>query len=183
MPTRTLPRSGARRSLAVWWLAAIAVALLLVACSSGPAPIAYDQDGCDFCRMQISDPRYGGELITRTGKVHKFDSIECLASFYAGLRDSASVRSLWVSDYLEPETLMPAREALYIHHRGPGSPMGRGFLALRAGSAATTGSVRAGDTLSWTRVVDMVGREGLAPATAPAGAAETHGGAVDANRH
>jgi copper chaperone NosL len=183
MRTSTFPRAGAQRPYAVWLFAAIATALLLAACSSGPVPIAYDQDSCDYCRMQISDPRYGAELITRTGKVHKFDSIECLASFYAGLQDSASVRSLWVSDYREPGTLIPVREAVFIHHAGPGSPMGRGLLALRAGAAAATGSVPAGDTVSWGNVVEMVGREGLAPGMAPTGTSDVHKGAADAHQH
>ncbi|HEU4585116.1 MAG TPA: nitrous oxide reductase accessory protein NosL [Gemmatimonadaceae bacterium] len=158
----------------------MALALLLAACSSGPVPIAYDQDGCDYCRMQISDPRYGAELITRTGKVHKFDSIECLASFYATLRDSATVRSLWVSDYRKPGTFIPAREALYIHHAGPGSPMGRGLLALPRDAAATGTVAPAGDTLGWSAVVQLVRREGLAPgmptevSTARYGADDVH---------
>jgi len=182
MRGRAFPRAGAERQHTLRLLAAIAVVLLLVACSSGPVPIAYDQDSCDYCRMQISDPRYGGELITRTGKVHKFDSIECLASFYAGLEDSASVRSLWVSDYRKPGTLVPAREALYIHHQGPGSPMGRGLLALQAGSDASPASVPAGDTLGWRDVVEMVSRDGLAPGMTPTGTADLHDGAVDAHR-
>ena len=183
MRTRAFPRAGTRQPHTVWLLAAIAIALLLAACSSGPVPIAYDQDACDYCRMQISDPRFGGELITRTGKVHKFDSIECLASFYAGLEDSASVRSLWVSDYRKPGTLVPAREALYIHHGGPGSPMGRGLLALQAGSDASSASVPAGDKLSWSGVVELVSREGLAPGMAPTGTADLRDGAVDAHQH
>lgn len=180
MRTRTLPVAGTRRPLVAWLLAAIALALLLVACSSGPVPIAYDQDSCDYCRMQISDPRYGGELITRTGKVHKFDSIECLASFYATLQDSASVRSLWVSDYLKPGTLIPARQALYIHHAGPGSPMGRGLLAMQGSGGAAGAVAPAGDTLSWSAVVDLVSREGLAPGVPPVGGT-VRGGADDAH--
>lgn len=163
------PRGG-RRSPAKWLLAALALAPFLAACDRGPVPIAYDLDGCDYCRMQISDPRYGGELITRTGKVHKFDSIECLASFYATLHDSATVRSLWVSDYRKPGTLIPAREALYIHHEGPGSPMGRGLLALPGDADAAGVVAPAGDTLGWSAVVQLVSREGLAPGISRDGA-------------
>jgi copper chaperone NosL len=153
----------------------MALALLLLACSSGPVPIAYDQDGCDYCRMQISDRRFGAELITRTGKVHKFDSIECLASFYTTLRDSTTVRSLWVSDYTRPGTLIPAREALYIHHEGPGSPMGRGLLALRGDVNVAGAAVPAGDTLGWNAVVELVSREGLAPGISSSSGAARYG--------
>jgi copper chaperone NosL len=160
----------------------VALTLLLLACTTGPVPIAYDQDGCDYCRMQISDPRYGGELITRTGKVHKFDSIECLASFYATLSDSTAVRSLWVSNYLEPGTLIPAREAIFIHHEGPGSPMGRGLLALRGDANAAGVAAPAGDTLGWSAVVKLVSREGLAPGISSRGRAPRYG-ARDVHPH
>jgi copper chaperone NosL len=182
MRARTSPRAGIRWSLAARLLATLAFALLGAACSSGPVPIAYDQDACDYCRMQISDPRYGGELITRTGKVHKFDSIECLASFYATLQDSATVRSLWVSDYRKPGTLIPAREALYIHHEGPGSPMGRGLLALQSDANTAGVLAPAGDTLGWSVVVELVSREGLAPGIASRGIA-ARDGARDVHPH
>jgi copper chaperone NosL len=133
----------------------------LAACSSGgPVPIAYDRDACDFCRMQISDPRYGGEAITRTGKVLKFDSIECLASYYTGLADRASVRSLWVSDYQRPGTLIPATDARFVHHSGPGSPMGRGLLATAMDSDADALAERLGGAaLAWTDVLTLVQRD------------------------
>ena len=182
MRTRTFAQTAAR-SLSAWRLATLAIVLLLAACSSAPVPIAYDQDGCDYCRMQISDPRYGGELITRTGKPHKFDSIECLASFYAGLKDSATVRSLWVSDYRKPGTLIAAREALYIHHTGPGSPMGRGLLALQAGSDAPVAGVPAGDTLSWGQVIRMVSGAGSAPAAPTVSSLGARQRAIDARPH
>jgi copper chaperone NosL len=182
MSARTSRRAGTRWLQLGWSFAAIALALLQMACSSGPVPIAYDQDGCDYCRMQISDPRYGAELITRTGKVHKFDSIECLASFYATLKDSAAVRSLWVSDYTKPGTLIPAREALYIHHEGPGSPMGRGLVALSGEVNTADAAVPAGDTLGWNAVVKLVSRQGLAPGISLRGSAARYG-ARDVHPH
>ena len=184
MRARTLLRAGSLRSSTVWGLAVIALVLLLAACSSGPVPIAYDQDSCDYCRMQISDPRYGGELITRTGKVLKFDSIECMASYYAGLQDSTTVRSVWVSDYSKPGTLMAAPEAVYIRHAGPGSPMGKGLLALAAGSTSgTAGTVPPGDTLSWSTVVELVRREGLTQGSGTADANDAQDHATDAFEH
>ena len=85
--------------------------------------------------------------------------------------------------YQKPGTFVPARQARYIHHQGPGSPMGRGLLALQAGSDAASASVPVGDTLSWSEVVAMVTREGLAPGMTPTGTADLHDGAVDAHQH
>ena len=161
-PALLLPRAT---SAWRWWAVALALVAGHAACSSGgPVPIAYDRDACDFCRMQISDPRYGGEAITRTGKVLKFDSIECLASYYVGLADRASVRSTWVSDYQRPGTLIPAADAHFIHHSGPGSPMGRGLLATASDTDARALAERlGGDAVAWTDVLRLVDRAASQP--------------------
>ncbi len=57
------------------------LSLVTASCGSNPEPINYGHDECEFCRMQISDNRYGAELVTDKGKVYKFDSIECLIEF------------------------------------------------------------------------------------------------------
>ena len=169
----------------VWWLAVAAIAAPTVACSAGPVPIEYGVDSCDYCRMQISDPRYGGELVMRTGKVLKFDSIECLASYYSGLEESSVVRSRWVSDYHNPGTLIAADEAIYIHRDGPGSPMGRGLLALAAGADETVpgGGSAQGDTLSWAGVVELVMRDSLMSRAVPAAVLEDTGSGTDGHAH
>lgn len=125
-----------------------AAALLLGACATaGPRPIAYDRDVCAFCSMTVSDPRYGAELVTVKGKVHAFDSIECLASYY--LANRAATRSVWVT---ESGRLVPAERARF-RRAAPdaegNSPMGLGLSAVPDG------------TLGWTDVVAMVQREGL----------------------
>ena len=53
---------------------------LLVACNAGPVPIAYGTDQCATCHMGITDPRFGSEAVSTTGKVWKFDSAEDLAA-------------------------------------------------------------------------------------------------------
>ena len=126
-------------------------ALLLAACAAaGPRPIAYDQDTCAFCRMTVSDPRYGAELVSTHGRVYTFDSVECLASYYLANRDNA--RSVWVTSADRPGELVAAEKARF--HRAEagaeaGSPMGLGFSASSAG------------TLSWDDVLSIVAREGL----------------------
>lgn len=63
---------------------AIAVTFLLIffgSCNTGPQPIKIGVDACSFCKMIISDNRFGGEIITKKGKNYKFDDIHCLISF------------------------------------------------------------------------------------------------------
>ena len=127
-----------------------AVVLSASACRrADPAAVAYGRADCDVCRMRITDERYGGELITRTGKVYQFDSIECLAHYSLTTTAQRDARSLWVSDFDHPGHLMPASRARFISRGGPGSPMGAGLLAIGAA----------------TDVAAMVKRFGVAPMT------------------
>lgn len=181
MRLRSLAPCRPLRHASALWLALVALILLAASCRSGPVPITYGQDSCAYCRMQISDPRYGGELITRTGKVLKFDSIECLASYYSGLSDPSMVHSTWVSDFRNPGTLLSAEGAIYIRRTGAGSPMGRGLLAVTTGSVTPDSDVSGeagtldGDTLSWGGVVTLMRQDSLMQNAVPARRASTIG--------
>jgi copper chaperone NosL len=132
---------------------AILLALLAaLGCARDPRPIAYDADGCAYCRMQISDPRFGAELVTTKGKVYAFDSIECLVGFYRQADAARDVRSVWVSDYRHPGTLIAAHTAAYAHLGAGQSPMGRGLIAV-----ASAGDVQAipgaGAAVTWAAIL------------------------------
>jgi copper chaperone NosL len=47
-------------------------------CEVRPDAINYNEDQCEYCKMKISDTRFGAELVTRKGKIYKYDSAECL---------------------------------------------------------------------------------------------------------
>jgi copper chaperone NosL len=132
--------------------------VVLVACRPGPRPIEYGQDACAYCRMQIDDPRYGGELVMTTGKIYTFDSVECLVSYYQSLDGAhrAQVASLWVADFRHPRTLIPVDSAWFLHRSGPGSPMGRGMLAVRDTAGAAHDAVAA---MRWAGVLARASRE------------------------
>lgn len=112
---------------------AVTVSALVLLGACGPAkpePIAYDADQCAYCRMQISDRRFGAELVTRHGRVVKFDAIECLVSYYKQAGAAKDVGSVWVSDFRHPGTLIDATKARFVD-LGPGrAPMGRGWAAV-----------------------------------------------------
>ena len=107
-----------------------AVALFSACGPSKPEPIAYDADQCNYCRMQISDPRFGAELLTRHGRAVKFDSIECLVAFYKQAVVANDVGSVWVSDFQHPGTLIEATHAAFVDLGAGRAPMGRGWAAV-----------------------------------------------------
>jgi copper chaperone NosL len=97
-----------------------------------PAPIVYDADACDYCRMQISDPRFGAELVTKKGRTIKFDSIDCLLSYYKQANAAADVESVWVADVRHPGVLVDATQAHFVDLGAGRAPMGgrRGWAAI-----------------------------------------------------
>jgi copper chaperone NosL len=128
--------------------------LLLAACGArGPEPIALGVDGCDFCRMTISDARFGGEAVTSKGRVHKFDSIECLAG-WARTAPAGSVRALNVIDTQHPGTIVPADSAGFIKGGFMNSPMGRSIVGFASPKAAEEQRTMLGGTvLTWAGVL------------------------------
>ena len=66
------------RNVAITSLVAI---LFFVSCSTEPAKINYGKDQCADCSMTIMDPKFGAEIVTRKGKIFKFDDAHCVAHF------------------------------------------------------------------------------------------------------
>ena len=134
---------------------AVVLAILGACAPRGPRAIAYDAEPCDFCRMTISDARFGAEVLTGTGKQHAFDSIECLASFVAA-GAPRDVRGAWVSDWNHPGTFLAVDSADFRHLVGPaGSPMGKGFVATARGQVPN-GVPDPGPALRWSEVLAAV---------------------------
>jgi nitrous oxidase accessory protein len=146
--------------------------LALSACSSAPRPLVQGTDACDYCRMSVSDVRFGGELQVKNGRIYTFDSIECLASFYLDAADRDDVRGVWVADY-STSKLIAVDSAFFVQASRVQSPMGRSLIALAAPTSATQLAQYGGRTLHWLDVVEFVRSQQVVPATATA---EEHAG-------
>jgi copper chaperone NosL len=140
---------------------------IVVGCNSGPRPLVAGQDGCDYCRMMISDTRFGGELVTRTGRVHTFDSIECLASYVTTAGDTAGMRGIWVADFAS-KRLVPAATAHYVLGGKLHSPMGRDMASFApTASADALRQTYQGEVISWPDVLALVRARGAAGTRTP----------------
>ena len=56
--------------------------LFLISCSTEPEPLVYGTDICHNCKMTLMDNKFGAELVTKKGKVYKFDDMNCFLNFY-----------------------------------------------------------------------------------------------------
>ena len=135
----------------VTWLA---VLWQLAACTPpGPRPLVVGEDSCDYCRMALTDTRFGGEITLRTGRHRAFDSIECLAAFVGSGSDSALVTGVYVSEY-ETQSLVEATTAVFLAGGAVRSPMGRELRAFgRAANPVALVAKYGGEVFDWPTVL------------------------------
>lgn len=139
-----------------WSVKIFSLAIFAVGCIAKPAPIQYGTDSCDFCRMTIMDPAFGGEIITRKGKVFKFDGTECLVNFYkAHLVPANDLPTILVADYSYPGRLMDAKQAVFLQDEKINSPMGAHLGAFPNTTAARQVSEDHRIIMGWNNLLKL----------------------------
>lgn len=106
--------------------------LFIMSCNSGPQPIKLGNDACDYCKMTIAGRNFGAEIITKTGKVYKFDDIHCFASFRNKNIDSNIIKHVYFVNFLEPHNLIDADSAFLLKSKALHSPMGGNTAAFES---------------------------------------------------
>jgi copper chaperone NosL len=116
------------------FLVLIGAAWVLAACSVKPEPLAYGKDPCQTCKMTLVDGKFGAEILTRKGKVYKFDDVNCMMEFFrSGYVPEENIEQLLVVDFGNPGTLIDARTAHYIKADAIRSPMASQVAAFSSG--------------------------------------------------
>jgi copper chaperone NosL len=135
----------------------IAIATL-ASCGGEPEPINYGHDECEFCRMQITDNKYGAELVTDKGKIYKFDSIECMIEFSLVKNTLGDTNNkLLITDFNNPSNLVDARNSFYVKNDKFRSPMGLNVTAFKSEEQVQKFiSENGGEKLSWVEVIELV---------------------------
>ena len=110
--------------------AAFVMFFSLASCSAGIEPIIKGKDGCDYCKMTISDLRFGGELITQKGRVYKFDDAHCIISFYEANASKTQYSRILFSDFDVPGKLINLKEAVLLKSDALRTPMGGNIAAF-----------------------------------------------------
>lgn len=127
-------------------------------CKTGPEPINYGHDECEFCRMQITDNRYGSEIVTDKGKVFKFDEVGCMIE-YAMVKNfiGDANQKFLVTDFAVPETFIDATDAFFVQNDNFRSPMGSNVSAFASEiSRQKFVAENGGSLLYWVDVIELV---------------------------
>lgn len=129
--------------------------MLFSSCNQSTSPIILGKDNCSFCKMPISDARFGGEIITNKGKVYKFDDMHCLLNFLPSDElKSAKDLSFYFVDFSGSHSLIPESKALFYRSEMLKSPM-NGNIAVfnNADSLSVIEQQFKGDILHWAELV------------------------------
>jgi copper chaperone NosL len=115
----------------------VILAFALNSCAPEQKPINFGHDHCSSCKMIISDMRYGAELVTKKGKIYKYDSAECLAHFCnRTIIEESEVHSIWVINFEKPGQFINANDAVYLQSNEFHSPMGLNISAFASENSA-----------------------------------------------
>jgi copper chaperone NosL len=125
------------------------VGVALSACSPTPQPIDLGTDLCDHCKMTIVQEPFAAELVTKKGKVFKFDAIECMAAYLNDKEDS-EFEFFLVKDLNEPAEWQDARTSSYLVSKALPSPMGAFLSAYKdADGANEMREAKGGEVFDW----------------------------------
>ena len=130
-----------------------ALLLLFLSCNVSPQPINYGSDGCHFCKMTIVDKVHAAEIVTKKGKVYKFDATECMINFMDEF-DTSEIKFYLSNNYKEPEALIDATQATFLISENIPSPMGAFLSAFENPSDAKKAQAKKGGTLyTWEKLL------------------------------
>jgi len=114
---------------------AVAASMLvfLASCSNNPEPFVYGKDVCHSCKMGIADPKFGAEVVSKKGKVYKFDDVKCLVSFLkSGEITEKDISQKLVINFQKQNDFIDVSKAFFLVSPELKSPMGGNAAAFTA---------------------------------------------------
>ncbi|MCB0461826.1 MAG: nitrous oxide reductase accessory protein NosL [Flavobacteriaceae bacterium] len=131
----------------------IALLLIFFSCNVSPKAIEYGSDGCYFCKMTIVDKVHAAEIVTKKGKVYKFDATECMVNFMGDF-DTSEIELYLSNNYTDPEALIDATQATFLISENIPSPMGAFLSAFKNKTDAEKTQAEKGGTLyTWDELL------------------------------
>ena len=107
------------------------VTLSLSSCNTDPEPLRIGSDNCDFCKMTISDNRFGAEIVTKKSKIYKFDDQHCIVAFLRSKKlTREEIAGTYFTDFCSPHQLIKAEQAYFLQSPNFKSPMNGNIAAF-----------------------------------------------------
>jgi copper chaperone NosL len=133
--------------------------VLFAGCTPKAEEIVLGKDSCAECKMTIADPKFGGEIVTKKGKVFKFDDTHCIAAFLKrrGVELSDIHETLFVN-YDNNKEFVDVRMAEFVISSNLKSPMGGNAAAFRDKKTAEKKSaeIEGSRTTNWSTLYNIL---------------------------
>ena len=129
--------------------------VFLSACSTAPEKFNYGKDNCAECSMTIMEPKFGAEIVTKKGKIFKFDDVHCIANFIKSgkVRQQDLQRTLFI-DYDNSNNFLDAEAVSFVVSPQLKSPMNSNAAAFSSKAKADEVSEKTGgQVVSWTELL------------------------------
>ncbi len=105
--------------------------ITITSCKAGPETLKTGIDNCHFCKMTISDNRFGAEIVTRKGKVYKFDDTHCILDFLKSKDiEPANIKNIYITNYSGTHQLIDVKNVFLLSSPELRSPMGGNIAAF-----------------------------------------------------
>ncbi len=140
--------------------AVVAAMWLVSGCTPESEPIQYGKDNCYFCKMGMADTKFGAEIVTKKGKVYKFDDINCMLDYQkSGDIPPTDIALQLVTDFSQPETLIPAESAFFLSGSDIHSPMNSQIASFKSQEAQQKANQELkAEQLTWQQVREKFGK-------------------------
>jgi copper chaperone NosL len=104
------------------------IAFFVISCNSAPSPLVLGKDNCHYCKMTISDARFGAEILSEKGKILKFDDPQCAISFlHSQEGQSLAFREIYFTDFSGDHGLIDSKNAIFLKTDSLRAPMGGAY--------------------------------------------------------
>ncbi|MBL8016757.1 MAG: nitrous oxide reductase accessory protein NosL [Ignavibacteria bacterium] len=131
------------------------ILLMASACNTEPEEISFGTDQCALCRMNISEVKFGAEIVTKKGKIYKYDGAECMLNALSlGNISYDDAAGFYVIDASNPKQLTNAVDASYLISEKLPSPMGANLSCYsKKTDAAAMQKQYGGELKTWNELL------------------------------
>jgi copper chaperone NosL len=132
--------------------------IFFTSCNAQPESFKYGTDNCHACKMGIMDPKFGAEIVTRKGKVYKFDDLICIVRFlksWAIKQDE--IKQNVVINFEKENDFIDVKKAFFFVSNELRSPMGSNaaaFITEQAAQKAKAG--KEGELMKWEAIYNKI---------------------------
>jgi copper chaperone NosL len=135
------------------------IVFIFTGCKPKAEKIIYGKDACAECKMTIMDPKFGAEIVTKKGKIFKFDDVHCVAIFLErrGV-EMANIHQTLFVDYNNSDEFIKVKSAEFVVSSQFKSPMGGNAAAFKNEAEAKKKSkeLQGSKTTNWATLYNIL---------------------------